>query len=335
MSNVRPGVEVNNEQCKALGRKLAHYHFRDEFYMRPFLTVDLLPEEKARMYFFSVGICHQTWNLANRPANFFGWDYLEDGFIRIFKSDSWLADPLGIVNSSDEAIAEGLASFFIPPESRISTLDRLEERATLYKDMAVKLLENYQGSVLNLLQTTEGRAGGENGIYKCLAIFEAYSDPLFKKASFLIKLLSDAGLFSIKDPENLVPVMDYHMQRVLLRTGAVEIHDLELHEALAMRKELPDDGLIREACIQASVAIAASAGRGVLQMNDVLYMMGRSCCFEEPLCISGRCAKRPCSLTRTLHIKQHQNCIFNSICKGERFSSYRELWNPVVKTHYY
>lgn len=63
MSNVRPGVEVNNEQCKALGRKLAHYHFRDEFYMRPFLTVDLLPEEKARMYFFQLAsvIKPGTW----------------------------------------------------------------------------------------------------------------------------------------------------------------------------------------------------------------------------------------------------------------------------------
>lgn len=116
--------------------------------------------------------------------------------------------------------------------------------------MAVKLLENYQGSVLNLLQTTEGRAGVKMGFISVWPFLRHTVIPFFKKASFLIKLLSDAGLFSIKDPENLVPVMDYHMQRVLLRTGAVEIHDLELHEALAMRKELPDDGLIREACIK-------------------------------------------------------------------------------------
>ncbi len=328
-------VKVNEEQCRTLGRVLAGYSFRDDFYQRPFLSLPFSPEEKARMYFFSVGICHQTWTLAHPAANLYGWDYLEDGFIRIFKEGSWLADPNRISLASVQTIADDLASHFIPEPEKGSTLDRIEERATLYLDMARKLVQYYNGKMLDLLVLSHGRVGCDRGFYRLLSVFEAYSDPLYKKTSFLLKLLTDAGLFPVNDPENLIPVMDYHMQRVLLRSGAVEVQDASLREALVKRRELPSDRLIREACINASKLVAASAGRGVLQMNDVLYMLGRSCCFEQPLCSSGRCAKRPCSLTRTLPLENHHSCIFSEVCIGALLPEYRQLWNPVVRTHYY
>jgi hypothetical protein len=201
--------------------------------------------------------------------------------------------------------------------------------------MASKLVHNYNGKVFDLLLLSGGRVGGEKGFYHLFRVFEAYSDPLYKKTSFLLKLLTDASLFSVDDPENLIPVMDYHMQRVLLRSGAVEVLDPTLREALVKRSALPSDTLIREACINASKLVAASAGRGVLQMNDVLYMMGRSCCFEQPLCSSGRCAKQPCSLIRTLQLENHHSCIFSEVCRGASLPEYRQLWNPVVRTHYY
>ena len=334
-SEVAEPVKVNEEQCQALGRVLAGYSFRDDFYQRPFLSLPFSPEEKARMYFFSVGICHQTWHLAHPAANLYGWDYLEDGFIRIFREGSWLSDPVSISRATQQSIAEGLASYFIPDTANVSTLDRIEERAALYHDMASKLVHNYKGKVFDLLLLSGGRVGGEKGFYQLFRVFEAYSDPLYKKTSFLLKLLTDASLFSVDDPENLIPVMDYHMQRVLLRSGAVEVLDPTLREALVKRSALPSDTLIREACINASKLVAASAGRGVLQMNDVLYMMGRSCCFEQPLCSSGRCAKQPCSLTRTLQLENHHSCIFSEVCRGASLPEYRQLWNPVVRTHYY
>lgn len=326
---------VNEEQCQALGRVLAGYTFRDDFYQRPFLSLSLSPEEKARMYFFSVGICHQTWTLAHPAANLYGWDYLEDGFIRIFREGSWLTDPDSILLASVQTIADELASYFVPEPGKGSTLDRIMERATLYHDMATQLVLHYQGKVLNLINLSDGKVGGNRGFYQLLSVYEAYSDPLYKKTSFLLKLLTDASLFSVDDPENLIPVMDYHMQRVLLRSAAVEVLDPTLREALFKRRVLPSDRFIREACIRASSLVAASAGRGVLQMNDVLYMMGRSCCFEQPLCSSGRCAKQPCSLTRTLQLENHHCCIFSEVCRGALLPEYRQLWNPVVRTHYY
>ncbi len=335
MTEFSAPVGVNQEQCHGLGRVLAKYSFREDFYHRPFLSVNLDAEAKSRLYFFSVGICHQTWNLANPAANLYGWDYLEEGFLQVFNKSSWLADPFAVSKVSLFDIANELATYFVPPLSSVSSLDRLEERSRLYFDMAEKLINNFDGSVLQLLHQAEGKAGGSTGIYKLLEVFEAYSDPLRKKSSFFLKLLSDAHLFFVKDTENLIPVMDYHMQRVLLRTGSVEVYDSELRKALLFRQELFDDFSIREACLKASSLIAAHAGKGVLQMNDVLYMLGRSCCLDHPLCASGRCAKQPCSLTRTLFLDHHPKCIFTEVCKGAHSSKYRRLWNPVVKTHYY
>lgn len=328
-------VRVDVEQCMALGRVLRHYSFRESFYRRPFLTTELSEELKLRMYFFAVGICHQTWHLAHPAANLYGWDYLEDGFLRMFHENSWLTDTFCVAEATTSAIGEALASYFIPSGSTLSTLDRLEERASLYRDMAEKLIARYEGKVSRLLQASQNKVGGKEGLYRRLSDFEAYSDPLQKKSSFWIKLLVDAGLWQIQDPEILIPVMDYHMQRVLLRTGAVEVVDPKLRKALIDRRELPDETIVRKACIEASAHIAKTAGLDVLQMNDVLYMLGRSCCFEEPLCRSGRCAKNPCSLVRTLELKEHTQCIFSSACRGAVAEEYIKLWNPVVKTHYY
>ncbi|MGC8865206.1 MAG: hypothetical protein ACP5O2_05730 [Bacteroidales bacterium] len=335
MSEPPIAVRVDKEQCQLLGQVLRSYAFKENFYKRPFLTAELPEELKLRMYLFSVGICHQTWNLAHQAANLYGWDYLEDGFLRMFEEKSWLTDTFRVAEASSQTIAEALASYFVPFGSSVSTLDRLEERASLYRDMAEKLVTSYKGQVSCLLQESQGRVGGMGGLYSLLSAFEAYSDPLHKKSSFLVKLLADAGLWQVQDPENLVPVMDYHMQRVLLRSGAVEVVDPELRNALINRWELTDDTRVRKACIEASSCMAEAAGLGVLQMNDVLYMLGRSCCFEEPLCRSGRCAKNPCSLVRTLEIADHTQCIFSGVCRGSVSEEYINLWNPVVKTHYY
>lgn len=335
MNEHQVAVRVDAEQCMALGEVLRHYSFRESFYRRPFLTAAFPEEFKLRMYFFSVGICHQTWHLAHPAANLYGWDYLEDGFLRMFQENAWLTDPFRVSGASILFIGEALASYFVPAGSTVSTLDRLVERARLYRDMAEKLLTRYEGLVSRLLEASQGRVGGEEGLYRRLADFEAYSDPLQKKSSFWVKLLLDAGLWQVSDPENLLPVMDYHMQRVLLRTGAVEIIDPELRKALKDRKELPDDTVIRRSCIEASARMAGAAGLGVLQMNDVLYMLGRSCCFEEPLCRSGHCDKTPCSLVRTLEIEEHTQCIFSGVCRGAVAEECVTLWNPVVKTHYY
>jgi len=217
------------------------------------------------------------------------------------------------------------------------TLDRLEERARLLVDLDSKIQQDFNGSLRHLLEMSDSRLlNNGNGLYELLETFEAFSDPFRKKSSFLVKLLEDAGLFKIADPENYIPVMDYHIQRVLLRTGCIEIDDDSLAENLRNRIPISDDGPIREACIEAMRVIAHESGHPISAMNDYFWPLGRSCCNENPLCVHGKCEKSPCSLTQLISLDHpHPICILEEACKGKSDSQYREFWQPVVETHYY
>ncbi len=329
-------ARVHQAQCRKLAEILRPLAFRDDFYKRPFIAAPLAAGQKALMYFYTVGICHQTYALANPPANLYGWDYLEAGFLKIFLENHPLADNDFVASQTDEKISAQLEPFFTPEAEGYScTLDRLPERIRLLRDMAIRLREQYNGDVGQMLVHSQGMAGGTNGLYSLLSSFEAYRDPLRKKSSFLIKLLADAGLFEIHDPENLIPVMDYHMQRVLLRTGCVQIPDAQLRWKLQKKQLCNEEPQIREACIRAMNAIADTADLPVLRLNDIFYMLGRSCCLEAPLCQTGKCSKTPCSLTLSVHLNDHAHCLFEKACMGAGNPEIRTLWHPVTETHYY
>ncbi|MDO9512029.1 MAG: queuosine salvage family protein [Bacteroidales bacterium] len=326
---------LNNLQIQKMSEVLRTLKFKSSFYERPFISERMQAEEKLRMYFFSVGICHQTYALAHPSLNLYGWDYLEYGFLNMIRQSPELLVPDFIHVSDFEKLKGSLSGFFTPAEMEC-TLDRLDERVRLMKDMAAVLVDQYESSLGKLLSSTTHEQGvSVVELYSVLQKFEAYSDPLNKKSSFFIKLAVDAGLIRLQDPENLVPVMDYHMQRVLLRTGCVEIMDDTLAQSLRLRLPMTSDSIIREICVNASALIARKAGLNVLQMNDVLYLAGRSCCHEQTLCRSGSCEKTPCSLTRAVELDNHTACIFNDFCKAATDMEYHKFWQPVVETHYY
>jgi hypothetical protein len=202
--------------------------------------------------------------------------------------------------------------------------------------MARGLLDKFNGNFLEVIRIANNCViHDDEGFYALLSSFKAYTDPLFKKSSFLLKLLGDAGLIELIDPENLVPVMDYHMQRVLLRTACVKIHSSQLEYALKHRLETEHEQEIRANCIEAMKLIAKESGKDILRMNDVFYMLGRSCCLEKPLCIHGECDKTPCSITRSLQLTAHKTCVLAHACEATFDPSYLKFWQPIAFTHYY
>lgn len=211
------------------------------------------------------------------------------------------------------------------------TLDRLDERVRLWKDMAAFILQNGK-SVIDFMDSSENKAAY---FYQNLPKTEAFSDPLQKKTSFLMKLLEDVGYADFSHSEEIIPIMDYHMQRVLMRTGCIKIEDKTLYKQLAEREKIADDSKIRQACIESMKIIAKESELSVLKMNDVFYTMGRSCCHENPLCISHSCEKNPCTLSLALDIPEKHLCIFEEVCQGAINEKYRLLWQPLVETHFY
>ena len=96
-------------------------------------------------------------------------------------------------------------------DTRNSTLDRLDERSELLIDISKKLVERHSGHISTLLTVSDGYLDGDQGIYNLLGNFEAYSDPFKKKSSLFVTLAHNAGVLNIKDINNIVPIMDYHI----------------------------------------------------------------------------------------------------------------------------
>lgn len=325
-------VSVNINQSESISRMIKSLQFKSEFLKRKFISIPLEDQIKLSMYYYAVGICHQTYHLANPKLNLYGWDFLEYGFLQLAKEKPELLDAKFVANTPSRELIKLVKPFFAEDnKAEKCTLDRLDERMRLWKDMAAFILQNTD-SVLSFIQSSENKA---DYFYRKLQLTEAYSDPMQKKSSFLMKLLEDAGFADFSQSENIIPIMDYHMQRVLMRTGCVEIQDQNLYNQLVNREELTDDSEIRNACIASMKIIAEESGLSVLKMNDVFYTMGRSCCNQNPICITPSCEKDPCTLSLAVDIPEKHHCIFENVCSGARDLKYRQLWQPIVETHYY
>jgi hypothetical protein len=330
-------VSVDNEICTKTAELIRELSLRNSFYERPFLRVSAPEEIRLRGYFYAVAICHQTYNLQNKNLGLFGWDYLEQVFTRLMVEQANILKPGALASMPIVDLENQLAGLFSPdgiPEH--TTLDRLEERCVMLVELDRLIVYKFESRLVKLMASAGNKLMNDgNGFYELLPIISAFEDPLRKKITFLIKLLQEAEIITILDPENYIPIMDYHMQRVLLRIGCVEVNDQELRRKLINRSTLQSDEEIRKACINAFGIIAGISGYPVTKMNDFFWSLGRSCCNETPLCQAGRCEKEPCTFFEIVGLKSHTECYFKSACKGYSDKTYRELWQPMVDTHYY
>ena len=330
-------VEVNKEQCEFIANKLKDLKFKPEIFQREYLTFPADKETKLRVFLFSAAICHQTHALINKKRNLKGWDYLEFVFAQLGKENSLLINPNYLAQQSPVELSEQLKPLFADdgnPEN--CTLDRLEQRAQFMIDISKLLNQKYAGKVENVLEASNGYLFNQgNGLYKLLAEFTAFADPLCKKSTIVIRFIVDAKLLIIKDLENLVPSMDYHKQRLLLRTGCVEVLDKTLQKDLQHKRKLASDEEIRKAAVEAIKMLAKFSGRTQLEIGDFLWPLGRSCCREKILCVSKVCDKNPCTFDLFVELPSHDQCIFEGICKGSNYEEYRKYWQPNVDTDYY
>lgn len=330
-------ARVDPFTCLKVAKKLRVAHLKDSFYQRPFLVVQADPELRFRAFFYAVAICHQTYQLKQSDLHLYGWDYIEYVFTRLIEEQDDLLKPGYFIQHDEEAFMRKLASLFPSDNSQSTTsLDRLQERTNLLIQLDRYLRDQFQGSIVLLAETASGKLlNNGHGFYEVLEATPAFSDPLRKKSTFLVKLLEEAGLLCITDAEHIIPIMDYHMQRLLIRTGCVEITDMAVREALIQKQPLHDDTELRARCIESMQLIADHSGFPVVKMNDFFWSLGRSCCNEHPLCQAHTCEKNPCTFTEIVELESHQECFLQSCCKGFEDETYRQLWQPLVTTHFY
>jgi hypothetical protein len=330
-------VVVDTEQCLAISGIIPGLLIRPEFLMRPFLNYPLEKETRLRMLFYSVAVCHQTRSLKSHKHQLFGWDFIEKGFLELAIGNSRLLD-VDFLNSSDtDTIGRRLQIAFSDDGTiQHSTIDRVDERANLMKELSRFVQNRFEGSFSGFLEEANGKLFNHGkGFYETLGQTVAFSDPMRKKSSFLAKLLIDSKLFAISDRENYIPIMDYHMQRVLLRLGCVKVLDNALAINLRNRTPVTSDEAVRNACMEAMQALISNSGVDPWVMNDIFWSLGRSCCNETTLCTDKCCMKDPCSFQAIVQIPDHNNCSFETTCKGFQDKETRRLWEPIVETHYY
>jgi hypothetical protein len=330
-------LAINIEQCCRVAGILKKLELRRDFYQREYLTLKGDRETLLAMHFYAVAICHQTHRLHHTKLNIWGWDYIEYAFVKLAKHNSQLLSPKYLTKADISEISVRLAKVFsVTANPEDTTLDRLEERAHLMKEASLHLMDHYNGKFICFFDDyLQQLVNAKNGLYRRLQKMEAFSDDKQKKSTFLIKLLTESDLIAVTDPGNFIPIMDYHMQRVLLRMGCVEIIDLDLRKKLLKRTPMQSDEPVRSFCINAFRLIAEKSKVEIIKLNDFFWSLGRSCCHETTLCKHFTCEKNPCTFNLIVNLENHLDCAFRKSCKGAENEDYRRLWQPVVETHFY
>jgi hypothetical protein len=131
----------------------------------------------------------------------------------------------------------------------------------LWRDLAAGLNERYGGEAQAMLTAANGRLAGPGGLLARLVAFEAYGDPLAKKAQLFAKICDRRGWFTVDDPENWNVSADNVLMRLALRSGLVEPGDLPT---------------VRAATRDAFKRVAAATAISPPVLDDMLWELGRS-----------------------------------------------------------
>ena len=140
------------------------------------------------------------------------------------------------------------------------TVAGAEQRAQLWRDLARGLRERYGGSAEAMLAAAESRLAGPGGLITRLGGFEAFADPLAKKAYLFAKIAVRRGWFTVSDPGAWEVCADNVLMRLALRSGLVHPGPVDAVRA-ATREALKR--LAQEAAVEPPL------------LDDLLWELGR------------------------------------------------------------
>ena len=333
-------ARVNAKKCRELGLRLKTIHVLPDPNIRRASTIDERRRE-AEFWFYVVAICQSTRTLEGHVDGRWlrGGDYLLAACRRRFDSDRDFFTARRMMRIEEDML-EGLLSDDGNPDH--STIDRVEERVGLLRDCARVLLKRFSEDVMMIYDVSEGylvRRDGK-GILNLLKNFRAYSDPVEKKSFLLLMYLNESGIWKIRDLENLKIAVDYHIMRIALRAGIVNITDNSFASRLLQRKRVRqiEDCKVRKTVREACSLLSKYSDYSSFNIDTMLWNIGRSCCFYEhdPVCGDRTCNKRDkCSYIKATNYTCPGRCIFDGVCLGSREDRYRKLWETNVYTEYY
>ncbi len=331
-------ITVDPLQCKKLAQCLNRMRVLPDEFVRQANDPEIRRRE-ANLWFFLVAICQSTRTLQGTIDGqwYRGWDYMVHAARRVMAQDPdyFMASHLAHV---DGVTLRSLFSDDGVPEH--STLDRVEERVMQWHDAAQVLLAFYDGDVMSLYEAGGRSLRGENGILARLAACKAYSDPVEKKSFLFTMFAHKCGAWQVHDLACLKVAIDYHIMRIALRSGMIQVQDAELARRLKEREPVSaeEDNLVRNAVRDACDLLIEHSQHSVFDVDNILWMIGRNCCFYEydPICGTHPCwRQKECSLLKGIAYGCPSLCVFDGVCLGSRKPAYRAYWETNLYTHFY
>jgi len=333
-------ARVNASKCRELGLRLKPIRVLPDPNIRRARTIHE-KRRQAEFWFYVIAMCQATKTLQGYIDGKWlrGGDYLLAACRRRFDSDQ----DFFTANRMKSIREDGLKALLSDDgNADHSTIDRIAERVGLLQDCARGLLERFDGDILRLYNISEGYLirRDRKGLLNLLKNFRAYSDPVEKKSFLLLLYLNESGVWKIRDLENLKIAVDYHVMRIALRAGIVNVVDNALASRLLQRKRVKqsEDYEVRKTVREACSLLSKYSRHSAFDIDTMLWNMGRSCCFykHDPICDTRICYKRDrCSFIKATNYLCLGKCIFDGACLGSRNECYRKLWETNVYTQYY
>ncbi len=311
-----------------------------DFFKKRDLKFNLLPgvesakdideaKKELTLLFYVDAICHQTQNFFGEIDGIFykGWDYLLYSFKKEYKKDKKFITTKRMKKIKGEDLKRILNG----------SGDRYYERAYLLRNCAFILERDFKGDIFEINRVAEGYIKRENkpDLIKLFHKFKAFSDPLNKKTYLFINIANKIGFWEIKDPHNLWTPVDYHLERVSLRTGIVKI-DKSLEKKLVLGKRVPQtiDLKLREKIGESIKEVSNRSEVSVEKLDQVFWSLGRSICFKDyPLCDGISVDNN--TFTQITGISLKDGCPFRNFCDAYKNKELRNLKESNVYTIYY
>ncbi len=286
-------------------------------------------KNKLTLYFYVDAICHQTQNFSGVIDGIYykGWDYLLNSFVKEYKRDNDFIS----VNKMKKIKGEDLKRILN------GSGDRYYERAGLLRNCAYILKRDFNSDIFEVNRISEGYIKRENGLdmLKLFHKFKAYSDPLNKKTYLFLNIAKKVGFWKINDPENLWTPVDYHLERVTLRMGLVDL-DIKTMKKLIENKRIPQtlDLKVREVVGDAVKKLSIDSKVGVEKIDQIFWSLGRSVCFKDsPSCDGVNIENTTFENITKINLKN--GCPFRKICEAYKNIELRQIKESNVNTIYY
>jgi len=290
-------VKIDKARARGISKTLQPLRFSHSDSLSP---AKINKESNLFLLYILVGICHQiNWNFLMKELD----------KIRVKTPSKFIPEYLSKISHKE------LTTWLLAYPRRVR-LDNKMKRARLVRNMSRLLLEKYEGKILNLVNKSSNKMEGKNGMYALLAETIAYGeDPLRKKATVFIDLAEEWGLINFSDWENYIPPIDYHIARILLRSGVVKVLNkrllLRLMRCQPVTKK--EDLAIRQACIETIILMAGKEAKKRKKIQGILWALGRDCCHEKiPNCEN--CQLRDCTCKKYIANKCGGSCFLKEAC---------------------